>query len=244
MFSVEGLTVIITGAARGNGRALAEGFLAGGATVHAVDLLGEVEGLKGPRSHPIVCDLTEQGAASRIVRQCVSSGGKIDVLVNNAGISISSADPYDDDVWQKTLAVNLTAAFRLSRAAAREMAKHRRGSIINVTSLGASMGFPDNPSYQAAKAGLSQLTRAMARDYGAYNVRVNNLCPGYVRTSMTQASFDDAQRRAQRSARTLLGRWGEPADLVGPCLFLASEASAYVTGTDLNVDGGWMANGL
>jgi 2-deoxy-D-gluconate 3-dehydrogenase len=120
----------------------------------------------------------------------------------------------------------------------------RGGSIVNVTSLGAHQGFPQNPSYQASKAALRQLTRAMALDFGDFGVRVNSLCPGYIETAMTSTSHDDAGARAARAERTILGRWGRPDDLVGPCRFLLSDASSYVTGIDLPVDGGWLAKGL
>jgi NAD(P)-dependent dehydrogenase (short-subunit alcohol dehydrogenase family) len=108
----------------------------------------------------------------------------------------------------------------------------------------AHLGFPDNPAYQASKAAVAQLTRAMAIDFGSWGVRVNSLCPGYVATAMTRASYEDADARRARAARTILGRWADPEDLVGPCQFLLSEASAYVTGTELVVDGGWLAKGL
>lgn len=118
------------------------------------------------------------------------------------------------------------------------------GSIVNVTSLGAHLGFPVNRTYQASKAALAQLTRAMAIDFGGWGVRVNSICPGYVATAMTRASYDDAEANRARAARTILGRWAIPDDLVGPCQFLLSDASAYVTGIELPVDGGWLAKGL
>jgi gluconate 5-dehydrogenase len=118
------------------------------------------------------------------------------------------------------------------------------GSIINVTSIGSLVGFPDNPGYVAAKGGLRMLTRALAIDLGRSGIRVNNLAPGYVRTGMTARSYDDPQLNAQRTEHTILGRWGVPEDMVGPAVFLASDASAYMTGQDLIVDGGWTAKGL
>ncbi|MDA9772570.1 SDR family oxidoreductase, partial [Amylibacter sp.] len=113
----------------------------------------------------------------------------------------------------------------------------------NITSLGAELGFPDNPSYQMSKAGLRQLTKALARDWGEFGIRANNICPGYIKTAMTTKSFNDIKLNKQRSDNTLLKRWGEPEDLIGPALFLVSDASSYMTGTDIYVDGGWTANG-
>ena len=125
------------------------------------------------------------------------------------------------------------------------MIKQRRGgSIINVTSIGAVQGFPNNPAYVATKGAVRQLTRGLAYDWGKYNIRVNNLAPGYTHTPMNQKSWDDPALRAERAGRTFLGRWAEPEDMVGPVVFLASDASRYVTGTDLYVDGGWNAKGI
>jgi gluconate 5-dehydrogenase len=118
------------------------------------------------------------------------------------------------------------------------------GSIINVTSIGAVQGFPGNPGYVASKGGLRLLTKALALDLADKNIRVNNLAPGYIHTAMTDKSFNDPQRHQERLARMMLKRWGKPDDLIGAAIFLASEASAYVTGQDIFVDGGWTAKGL
>lgn len=157
--------------------------------------------------------------------------GDVDVLVNCA--AVTRAD------WDTTLAVNLTGTKRMCEQA------HALGarSIINITSLGAHLAFPDNVAYEVSKAGVLALTRALAKAY-APACRVNAICPGYIHTPMTDASWRDPVERERRAARTMLGRWGKPADLVGAVLFLASDASAYVTGTELVVDGGWLANGL
>ena len=118
------------------------------------------------------------------------------------------------------------------------------GSIINITSIGAELGFPNNPAYIAAKGALKQLTRSLALDLGSFGIRVNNIGPGYFRTDMTKGSWNDPQLEEDRIRRTILGRWGEPDDLAGAAIFLASEASRYITGQDLYVDGGWLAKGL
>ena len=151
---------------------------------------------------------------------------------------------YPNDAWQKTFQVNLEAPFQLSRRLAPRMQAQGGGSIINVTSIGAERGFPDNPAYGAAKGALKQLTKSMATDLGSRGIRVNNLGPGYFHTDMTRQSHSDPARREARAARTLLGRWGEPADLAGAVIFLASDASSYMTGQDLYIDGGWLAKGL
>lgn len=256
LFDVTGRVVIVTGAARGNGAAIAAGFAAAGARVVRVDRidlppLPPVEGQAAAAGYPLdlTVDLVEGRSAAGVLEATLDRFGRLDVLVNNAGVSLACDDPYADSpeaeaVWDRTLAVNLEAAWRLARGAARIMAGQGSGSIINVTSLGAVRGFPGNPSYQASKAALRQLTLALARDFGKQGVRVNNLCPGYIHTAMTDASFRDPQKHAERLSHMMLDRWGMSEDLVGPCLFLASDAARYVTGIDLPVDGGWLARGL
>jgi NAD(P)-dependent dehydrogenase (short-subunit alcohol dehydrogenase family) len=171
----------------------------------------------------------------------VGRTGRLDILVNAAGISLGEASV---EAFDRTLAANLRAPYLCIRSVADVMRRGGGGSIINVTSLGASRGFPGNPGYVAAKGGLSQLTRACAYDLGPTGIRVNNLVPGYIATALTAASHADPEAHERRRRHTMLGRWGEPADLVGAAIFLAGEASAYVTGQDIAVDGGWLAKGL
>jgi NAD(P)-dependent dehydrogenase (short-subunit alcohol dehydrogenase family) len=245
-FSVTDKTVIVTGASRGIGYAITKGFLESEANVALIarsDSIHELASSFPDRALALPCDLTESDAATRICKSTLARFGAIDVLVNNAGITLPNEDPYSEAAWDRTLDVNLKAAFLLSAAAAEHM-KGRGGSIINITSIGAVQGFPGNPSYQAAKGGLRQLTKAMARDWAEHNIRVNTICPGYILTDMCAASYADPQKRAERSARMMLDRWGAPEDLVGPCIFLASNASSYITGCDLPVDGGWTAKGM
>ena len=124
------------------------------------------------------------------------------------------------------------------------MKKNNDGSIVNITSLNAKLGFPNNPAYVAAKGGLKMLGKSLARDWGTFGIRVNNLGPGYIKTDMTKKSFNNLKIRKIREKRTMLGKWGEIKDLLGPCIFLISNASNYITGQDLYVDGGWISNGL
>lgn len=248
IFSVKDKAVIVTGAARGNGRAIAEGFLEHGAVVYFFDLLKDVEsvaeGTRNPRAHYIVGDLRKKKDIEALVTTVVKENGCIDVLVNNAGITSSSDDAYNEDVWDETFEINLKGAFLLSSKVSEVMKEKQKGSIINITSLGAEFGFPGNPSYVASKGGLKQFGKAMAVDLARYNVRVNNVCPGYFKTDMTQNSYNDPHLRESRNKRIMLSRWGNPCDLVGSCIFLSSEAAAYITGIDLMVDGGWSAKGL
>ena len=249
MFSVKDKIVIVTGAARGNGRAIAEGFLEHGAIVYFFDILEVVESIvdlaKTRKAHSMVGDLQNKTDINRLVSTVAKEEGCIDVLVNNAGISLSSdIDCYNEDAWNRTFEINLKGAFLLSCRVIEVMKKKNKGAIINITSLGAELGFSGNPSYVASKGGLKQLGKAMAVDFAQYNIRVNNVCPGYFKTDMTQNSYNDPRLREARNNRIILGRWGNPRDLVGPCIFLASEAAAYITGIDLFVDGGWFAKGV
>jgi NAD(P)-dependent dehydrogenase (short-subunit alcohol dehydrogenase family) len=252
LFSLQGKIAIVTGAARGNGKAIAEALLKAGASVAMVDVDGE--GVQASAAEfrnqsldadPYRCDLADASDIGRLVTEIVSSRKSVDVLVNNAGVTFSHPLlEYPDDAWDKTYQVNLRAVFLLSRAVGKEMVKRGTGSIINITSLNAEMAFPANPAYMACKGGLRQLTKSLALDLGPHGVRANNVGPGYFVTDMTKGSWNDPERRRQRTGHTVLGRWGEPRDLAGVVIFLASEASAYVTGQDIYVDGGWLIKGL
>jgi len=248
MFSVKDKVALVTGAAHGNGRAIAEGFLECGAIVYFFDILKDVASVvelaRNHKAHSVVGDLRSKSDIDRLVSTVVKENSHIDVLVNNAGVSFSSDNPYEEDLWNQTFEINLKGAFLLSSRVAEIMKEKNEGSIINITSLGAELGFPDNPSYVASKGGLKQLGKAMAVDFAQYNIRVNNICPGYFKTAMTRKSYEDPDLKEARDKRIMLGRWGNPSDLVGPCIFLASDAAAYVTGIDLLVDGGWVAKGL
>jgi NAD(P)-dependent dehydrogenase (short-subunit alcohol dehydrogenase family) len=247
MFSIRDKKVIVTGASRGLGRTIAEGFLQQDAQVLFVartpNLDGQVRSYSNDRARSISVDLTSDKAPDDVVDAAVKYFKGIDVLVNCAGVSLSSGEPYSDENFDKTWELNVRSAFRLSRAVASQM-KGIGGSIINITSIGAEQGFPGNPGYVASKGGLAQLTKAMARDWAAHGIRVNSVAPGYFKTDMTSKSYSDSKLKGERDARIMLSRWGDPKDLIGPCVFLASDAAAYITGITLPVDGGWLAKGL
>lgn len=251
LFSLQGKVALVTGATRGLGRAMAEALLRAGATVvmsgsNAEKLSDTARQFKadGLAAVDYACDLSNAAAVADLAEFILTSQPQIDVLVNNAGVTFPHelAD-YPDDFWQQTFRVNLEAPFQLARRLAPRM-KERGGSIINVTSIGAELGFPNNPAYGATKGALKQLTKSLAFDLGLFGIRVNNLGPGYFHTDMASLSYSDPERRAARARRTLLGRWGEPDDLAGAVIFLASDASRYMTGQDLYIDGGWLAKGL
>ena len=240
LFSVKSKVVIVTGSNRGNGYALAKGLSELGAKVIRIDLNFD----NNINSKDIVFDISKINQIKSLVMDIYKEYGMIDGLINNAGVSIESQQPYEDySNYQKTLTINLNAAFSLSSSVAILMSKNQKGSIINITSLGAERGFPQNPSYQISKAGLRQLSKAMARDWGKYNLRFNNICPGYIKTNMTKKSYSNKTKSNERMNQMLIKRWGESSDLVGPAVFLLSDASSYITGSDIYVDGGWICNG-
>ncbi len=250
LFSLKGRVAIVTGAARGNGEAIARAFLHAGAVVYFLDVLeAELSALrrrlKSPRARFAIADVTDTVGMGRVLKEAFARERRLDILVNNAGITLPEpAQTYGANKWARTQAVNLEAPFRISQLAFPFMRRTGGGVIINLTSVASELGSENNPAYVASKGGLKQLTKALALDWAKYNIRVNNLGLGYFRTSMTRRSYSSPRLRAQRTARTMLARWGEGGDLAGPAVFLASDASRYMTGQDLYIDGGLLAKGI
>ena len=248
LFSIEGKVVLISGAGRGIGRHLAHSMAKCSAFVYCIDKKFPKKVPSGVKKNMfnIKCDITKKKSIETVCKYIFSKHKKIDVLINNAGITIPLMKKklfYEKENWAKTIDVNLTASFFCSQEAIKYMIKRKEGSIINITSLNAELAFPKNPSYIASKGGLKMVGKALAKDWGKFGIRVNNLGPGYIKTSMTKSSYSNRKTRLEREKQTLLQRWGNMDDLVGPCIFLASDASKYITGQDIYVDGGWTANG-
>jgi gluconate 5-dehydrogenase len=244
LFSLEGRVAVVTGGSRGIGAAIAAGLAGAGARVTALARTAARPVGLPPQVDYRSCDIAVEGAFEALADEVFARERRLDVLVNAAAISLPAGERAELARFDRTLEVNLRAAYRACTAAARLMARGGGGSIINVTSINSALGFPDNPGYVAAKGGLRTLTKALALDLASAKVRVNALAPGYIRTAMTAASHSDPALREARIARMIIPRYGEPEDLVGAAIFLASPASSYVTGTDLFVDGGWTAKGL
>jgi NAD(P)-dependent dehydrogenase (short-subunit alcohol dehydrogenase family) len=238
VFSLQGKTAVVTGASRGIGAAIAAGFAVAGAKVFGLSRSGTAP--NGVTA--IACDLADDAAISRAFDQ-IAKDGRLDILVNAAGISLPANSASELKRFRETVATDLTGVYA-AILAAHPLMKKAGGSIINITSINSVRGFPGNPGYVAAKAGLSGLTRALANDFAPDGIRVNALAPGYVATEMTAKSFADPALHEDRRRHTMLGRWGHPDDMVGAAIFLASSASAYVTGQELFVDGGWTTKGL
>jgi NAD(P)-dependent dehydrogenase (short-subunit alcohol dehydrogenase family) len=240
-FSLQGRLAIVTGASRGIGAAIATGLAEAGASVFGLSRSGTApDGVEA-----ISCDLSDDAALRRAMDVFASRHDKLDVLVNAAGISLPASSAADElDRFRQTVATDLTGVYATILAAYPLLKKSGDGSIINVTSINSVRGFPGNPGYVAAKAGLSGMTRALATDFAADGIRVNALAPGYVATAMTAVSFADPAMHEERRRHTMLGRWGDPTDMIGATIFLASPASAYMTGQEIFVDGGWTTKGL
>jgi len=247
LFSIKEKVIIITGAGRGIGHKLATEMAKSSAIIYSLDKKFSEKIPKNLSSNiiEIKCDITDYKKIKQVFKKIFAKEKKIDVLINNAGIALATQKKnklYSEKDWTKTINVNLTGAFYCSKEAVKYMLKQRSGSIINITSINAELGFPRNPAYNASKGGLKMLGKAFAKDWSPFGIRVNNVGPGYIKTKMTLKTFAIKKYRLERQNQTLLGRWGEPDDLVGPCIFLASDASRYMTGQDLYIDGGWIIN--
>jgi 2-deoxy-D-gluconate 3-dehydrogenase len=248
-FRLNGRTALVTGASRGLGAAMARALAEAGGDVAlhssrqlSTDAARELANDCGVRVVEVAADLSERNAPDRLIDEASALLGRIDILVNNADI-IRRADAHEhsDQDWDEVLTVDLSSVFRLCRAAGRGMLARGSGKIINIASMLSVQGGTRVPAYAAAKGGVAQLTKALANEWAPHGVNVNAIAPGYMRTDNTQALRDDHARNEAITARIPAGRWGEPEDLAGAVVFLASPASDYVHGYILAVDGGWLA---
>ncbi len=252
LFSLRNKIALVTGAARGNGKAISKALLKAGATVILVDILKEelehtVQELKNEDLDAFMLhvDITRYSDILKIRQFIIDNFKKIDILINNAAVTFpNSLFDYTNEQWDKTHEVNLKAPFMISRELAKIMKEYNSGTIINITSINAEVAFPNNPAYVAFKGGLKQLSKSLALDLGKYGIRVNSVGPGYFITDMTKKSWSDPTLRKKREDRTILGRWGSPEELSGLIIFLCSDSSSYITGQDFYIDGGWLVKGL
>jgi len=249
LFDLSGRTALVTGGNGGLGRAIALGFAGAGASVAILGrnaeknekVLAELERI-GARAIAIESDITDRAQIEPAVARVERELGSVDILVNNAGIGLikpSLEIPVEE--WDQVLAINLTACFLMSQAAGRWMAKRKTGKIINISSIYGLFGNAVAPSYSATKGALINLTKSMAIELAPVNVQVNAIVPGYFHTELTDA-FKDEPFYNELIRRVPAGRWGEPEELAGAAIFLASGASNFVTGTSVIVDGGFSAS--
>ncbi|MBO5501836.1 MAG: gluconate 5-dehydrogenase [Clostridia bacterium] len=255
MFSLEGKIALVTGGSYGIGFAIACGMAEAGATIVFNDINEELvnRGLaayteKGIKAHGYVCDVTDEAAVQNMVATIEKEVGVIDILVNNAGIikRIPMCEMSAED-FRKVIDVDLNAPFIVSKACIPSMIKKGHGKIINICSMMSELGRETVSAYAAAKGGLKMLTRNICSEYGEQNIQCNGIGPGYIETPQT-APLRERQADGSRHpfdsfivAKTPAGRWGKPEELVGPAVFLASDASNFVNGHILYVDGGILA---
>lgn len=246
LFSLQGKTAIVTGASRGLGRGAAIALAQAGARVMLVgrdkSALAEVQAALGERAKVFTADVTHSDEMMEVVSATLQESETIDILVNNAGIiRRSPALDYSGEDWNAVLDTNLNAVFSWSQAVGKIMIEQGGGKIINVASLLSFTGGLNVAAYAAAKGGVAQLTKSLANEWAKYNVNVNAIAPGYFMTDATAALRANSARSEQILSRIPAGRWGEPEDLAGAVIFLASQASDYVSGHVLVVDGGFLS---
>jgi len=246
-FSLTGKNAIVTGGNTGLGQAFSLALAKGGANIFMPSIMPDdpefnrlIEA-EGVRASYMEGDITRPGVPGRAVDACVETLGSVDILVNCAGICIcEQVMEFGREQWDPMIAVNLTAAFEMTREAIRYMVPRRGGKIINICSMFSFLGGQWSPAYSASKHGLAGLTKAYCDELAQYNIQVNGIAPGYFKTKVAEASMNDPERNKWIVDHTPEGRWGDVHDLMGATVFLASRASQFVNGHILAVDGGFL----
>ena len=240
MFDLSGKNIIITGSNQGIGFELAHKL--SNLKCNIIRINKFIHKKKDYLFNDYKFDLNNYEKIPSLINKIVSKFKRIDGLINNAGVSFHNN--YSLKAINKTLRINLLANYVLIQSVCKNMSKFNNGSIINITSLGANFGFKLNPGYQISKAGLQQLSRSVAMDWGNKGIRCNSIMPGYIDSGMTKKSKTNKIKYKERLKKMVIQRWGKPTDLVGASIFLLSDESSYVTGIELKVDGGWSIKGL
>lgn len=246
-FSLKGKNAIVTGGNSGLGQAFSLSLAKAGANIFMPSVLPDdpefnalIEA-EGGKAIYMEADLTKDGIPKKIVDTCIETLGSVDILVNCAGICIcEEVRDFGRKQWDPMIAINLTAAFEMSHHCTHHFIKQKSGKIINICSLFSFIGGQWSPAYAASKHGIAGLTKAYCDELAQYNVQVNGIAPGYFKTPVAQASIEDTERNKWIVDHTAEGRWGDVADLMGATVFLSSEASHFVNGHVLVVDGGFL----
>jgi NAD(P)-dependent dehydrogenase (short-subunit alcohol dehydrogenase family) len=246
-FSLKGKNAIVSGGNTGLGQSFALALAKAGANLFIPSILDDKDATKdlveaqGVAHESVMIDITEEGAPKKIIETCVANLGSIDILVNSAGVCLmETVENFGRAHWDKMVAINLTAAFELSHEASRFMIPQRRGKIINICSLFSFLGGQLSPAYAATKHGLAGFTRAYCDELAQYNIQVNGIAPGYYATAITERTRSNPVTSQRVLDHIPANRWGETEDLMGTTIFLASQASDYVNGHILVVDGGYL----
>jgi gluconate 5-dehydrogenase len=250
LFDVEGKIALITGSTGGLGSSFAEGLAQKGATVilngrNAAKLKQQAAAFKekGFKAFAYVFDITNSDEINKAVAAIEQEVGTIDILVNNAGINLRAPlEDFKDEDWDKVIGINLTGAYKVAKAVVQSMIKNKAGKIINIGSMQSELGRTSIAPYAASKGGIKMLTKGMAVDWAKYNIQANGIGPGYFKTDMTKALWENAEFDQWLCGRTPSNRWGDPEELLGALLFLSSDASNYVNGQMIYVDGGLLAS--
>jgi len=246
LFGLDGAVALVTGSSAGIGLALAKGLAGAGARVavngrSAEKVEAAVGALRadGADAFAAPFDVTDGGEVRAGVERIEAQFGPIDILVNNAGIQRRGPlEDYPEETWRELMSVNLDSVFYVSQAVARGMIARKRGRIINIGSVQSELARTNIAPYTASKGGVKMLTKGMATDWGKHGLRINAIAPGYFRTELNKALVEDEKFSAWLAGRTPMGRWGDVDELVGAAVFLASDASSFVNGHILYVDGG------
>ncbi|MDL4840309.1 2-dehydro-3-deoxy-D-gluconate 5-dehydrogenase KduD [Aquibacillus rhizosphaerae] len=248
LFSLEGKVALVTGASRGLGQGMAMGLAKAGATVIGAGLSGssdtkeKIEALGGIY-HELTVDLSDLDEPVKLAKQAIAITGRVDILINNAGIiRRKPAAEYTDADWFEVININQNAVFLLCREIGKHMIEKGSGKIINIASMLSYQGGLTVPSYAASKHAVAGITKSLANEWSSKGVNVNAIAPGYMATDNTAPIRNNPDRKASIESRIPQGRWGTPEDLQGAAIFLASDASNYVNGHVLCVDGGWMGS--
>ncbi|NQX57146.1 SDR family oxidoreductase [Pedobacter panaciterrae] len=249
LFNLKGKTALVTGCKRGIGKAMAEALAEAGADIIGVSANLELSGSDveksitslGRKFYAYQCDFSNRNSLKLFIDQVKRDHPIIDILVNNAGTILRKPiSEHPDEYWDEVVAVNQSAPFILTREIGKEMVLRGQGKVIFTASLLTFQGGITVPGYAASKGAIGQLTKAFANEWAAKGVNVNAIAPGYISTDNTTALRADENRSRSIMERIPAGRWGEPEDFKGPIVFLATEASSYMHGTVMTVDGGWM----
>ncbi|MCM3311733.1 MULTISPECIES: glucose 1-dehydrogenase [Shouchella] len=247
LFDLSGKVAVITGGSRGIGKGIATGLAHAGADLVLVQrtenhsLKSKLEEETGVRCESIQADLSKLEEVKQVIPQALDKMGKVDILINNAGIQRRSpAVDFLEQDWDAVMQVNLKAVWMLCQQAGKHMLANGQGKIINVASLNSFQGGINIPAYASAKGAVAQLTKALANEWSSKGINVNGIVPGYVATDMNEALIADPVRSRQILERIPAGRWGSADDFAGAAIYLASDASSYVHGHLLAVDGGWL----
>ncbi len=249
IFDLSGKTVLITGGSRGLGAEAAQALSSAGARVVVcgrteADLqqVCAVVAEGGGEGHAVIADVTDEAAVETMVAGVVERFGRIDVLINNAGKNIRKpALELTTPDFDEVMGLNLRGYFFCARAAGRVMVQQGFGRVINITSILSAIGLPMQTAYASSKGAVAQLTRVLAIEWAPFGVTVNAIGPAYFETELTRPLYEDAERREFIISHTPMGRWGQPQELAGTLILLASDASSYITGQTIFVDGGWLA---